>query len=143
MLPRPYSSRSEYVIHATPDQKTPTILLVEDQEVMRDMLARMLGRAGYSVVSAAHGIEGLARLREVNVDLVITDVLMPEMNGIDFLRVLARERPNVRMIALSGADRRARHFKRAMQLGAKATLRKPVTRSDLLQTVQNVIATVR
>lgn len=66
-----------------------TILLVDDDELLCEMLAFYLELAGYHVVQAANGKEGLARLEERQFDLIVLDLLMPEMDGIRFLRQLS------------------------------------------------------
>jgi CheY-like chemotaxis protein len=118
----------------------PTVLVVDDEEVVRDLVSRMLRRAGYHVLCAVHGGDGLRRLRAEEVDVLITDMLMPEMNGIELIEAVRQERPDVKVIAVSGVDSRVRHLHTAMQRGADAMLLKPVARADLVQTVEQVIA---
>lgn len=65
-----------------------TILLIDDDELLCEMLASYLELAGYRVVQAANGNEGLARLAEQQFDLILLDLLMPVMDGIRFLRLL-------------------------------------------------------
>jgi CheY-like chemotaxis protein len=119
---------------------TPTVLVVDDEEVVRDLVSRMLRRAGYHVLCAVHGGDGLRRLRAEEVDVIITDMLMPEMNGIELIEAVRQERPDVKVIAVSGVGSRVRHLHMAMQRGADAMLLKPVARADLVQTVEQVMA---
>jgi CheY-like chemotaxis protein len=123
-----------------PRQAAPTVLVVDDEEVVRDLVSRMLRRAGYHVLCAVHGSDGLRRLRAEEVDVLITDMLMPEMNGIELIDAVRQERPDVKVIAVSGVDSRVRHLYTAMQRGADAMLLKPVARADLVQTVEQVMA---
>jgi CheY-like chemotaxis protein len=118
----------------------PTVLVVDDEEVVRDLVSRMLRRAGYHVLCAVHGGDGLRRLRAEEVDVLITDMLMPEMNGIELIEAVRQEMPDVKVIAVSGVDSRVRYLHTALQRGADAMLLKPVGRADLVQTVEQVIA---
>jgi DNA-binding NtrC family response regulator len=116
-----------------------TILVVDDDEGMRHLLGRMLCRAGFEVVPAFDGEDGLARYRECNPDLVITDMKMPRMNGLELVEALVRENADVKAIAISGIDSQVRHLNAAVRAGAKASLLKPVTATDLVQTVEEVL----
>jgi CheY-like chemotaxis protein len=117
----------------------PSILVVEDEEKMRDLLRRMLERASFTVMTAPHGREALKLFREHPVDLAITDLMMPEMDGFELIRALTAQWPSIRIIAISGADIR---LDMARQLGAKAVLKKPVTGAALVSAVEQVLAAV-
>ena len=71
----------------------PSILVVEDEEKMRELLRRMLERASFTVMTAPHGREALKLFRERPVDLAITDLMMPEMDGFELIRELTRNGP--------------------------------------------------
>ena len=107
--------------------------------VMEDALRRMLERASFTVMTAPHGREALRLFREHPVDLAITDLLMPEMDGFELIRELTAQWPSIRIIAISGADIR---LDMARQLGAKAVLKKPVTGAALVSAVEQVLAAV-
>jgi CheY-like chemotaxis protein len=115
----------------------PSILVVEDEEKMRELLRRMLERASFTVLTAPHGREALKLFRERPVDLAITDLMMPEMDGFELIRQLTAQWPSIRIIAISGADLR---LDMARQLGAKAVLKKPVTGAALVTAVEQVLA---
>ena len=108
--------------------------------MMRDLLRRMLERAGFSVVTAVDGLQGLERFRGGGVHVMITDMMMPEMDGLELIRILRAERPNLQVIAVSGADDRDGYLRTALNLGAKAVLRKPVGSAELVQTVRRVLS---
>jgi CheY-like chemotaxis protein len=118
----------------------PTILVIDDSADMRELLDRMLRRAGFDVVSAANGRMGLALFKSARPELVITDILMPEMEGIETLRALKQEDPRVRIIAISGVDMTVDYLRMATWLGAAEALQKPVERACLIETVQRVLA---
>ena len=115
-----------------------TILLVEDDELVRTLLRRMLERGGFAVVTASNGRDGVERFRERPVDIVVTDMMMPEMGGDELIRTLRVERPSVRIIAISGVEHP--YLRMALGLGAKATLRKPLQGDRLVETVRRVLA---
>ena len=119
----------------------PTVLVVDDEEGMRALIARMLTRSGYPVLAASNGLEALARMREARIDVVVTDLSMPEMNGLDLIDALTKVRPETTVIGLSGMDHSTRYLKRARLLGARASLRKPVGRADLVRTIERLTAT--
>jgi two-component system cell cycle sensor histidine kinase/response regulator CckA len=79
-----------------------TILLVEDDEAVRSLVARRLAHGGYRVVEAANGREALERLDSNRIDLVVTDVVMPEMGGRELLVALAERMPGLPAIYMSG-----------------------------------------
>jgi CheY-like chemotaxis protein len=115
------------------------ILVVDDDEVMRDLLRRVLERSGYEVVTAIDGRDGVERFRGRAVDVTITDMMMPVMDGIEFIQTLVAEQPSIRIIAVSGVDGWDNYLKTARYLGAKAVLRKPVGSAELVSTVRRVL----
>jgi CheY-like chemotaxis protein len=117
----------------------PRALVVEDDEAMRDLLRRTLERVGFAVATAATGRAALKLFGERQVDLAVTDLTMPEMDGLTLIRELIRVQPSARIIVVSGADS---GHDAARALGAKAVLRKPVALSELAHIAQNVLAGV-
>jgi len=113
------------------------ILLIEDDEILRPVLASVLRRAGYAVIEAIDGKQGIELARIVNPALVITDLVMPET-----IRVLRREGVPA-IIAMSGATAASNYLGMASKLGARRTLMKPFKTEDLLQAVGDVIGTPR
>lgn len=125
---------------SSPSVPPATILVVDDDETMRDLLRRMLERAGYAVVLAANGRDALERLRDQPTDLIVTDMVMPEMDGIELIRKLATERPRLPVIAISGVHDWANYLSMAIRLGAKAAVQKPVSAAELVATVRGLLA---
>lgn len=119
--------------------RTPTILVVEDDENLRVLVARMLSRGGYRALTASHGIEALKSVRTQPIDVVVTDMLMPEMDGTELLRALQTERPGIPVIAMSGIDEWNEWLRIAIHLGAFATLHKPIMAPQLLQIVEQAL----
>lgn len=103
-----------------------SLLVVDDDEANRDMLARRLARLGYTVALAEHGRAALDRLREAPFDLILLDVMMPEMNGYELLDRLKADETlrDIPVIVLSALDETASAV-RCIELGAEDYLPKP------------------
>jgi len=113
------------------------ILVVEDDVSVRHSLVRVLVNAGYEATATASGADGLRLYRENGADLVLTDILMPEMSGTELIRQLKDLAPRLPVIAMSAGER-ARDFEQlgdAHAVGAIGLLRKPFTRDELLAVV--------
>jgi CheY-like chemotaxis protein len=117
------------------------VLLIEDEPGIRHGLVRVLANAGYEVVESASGADGLRLWREQGADLVLTDILMPDTNGIEVILELRREAPTLPVIAMSAGER-ARDFDllaEAQVLGAVSLLRKPFSRDELLAVIESAL----
>jgi two-component system response regulator (stage 0 sporulation protein F) len=117
-----------------------TILVIDDQESIRTLLRTVLEGAGHEVMEAPNGRLGLALYRERPADVVITDIDMPEMNGIDLILELTRAFLNVKVIAMSGALDRETTLDAAKLLGVRFTFHKPFNMNALLKAVQYELA---
>lgn len=117
----------------------PRLLVVEDDGDLRDLLRRMLERAGFDTVGAGNGREALLQLNVEQIDLLITDIAMPEMDGVELMRVVKRDRPDLPIIALSGVEDVMEYRRIAAHLGARVALRKPVNKADLIGAVNDVL----
>src|SRR6185503_13492110 len=118
------------------------VLIIDDDEQVRALLHEILDRAGFEVIEAANGVEGLRLYRAAPVDLVITDLLMPEKEGVETIVELRSEFPQARIIAMSGGGRNAGsdYLPIAMQLGARATMAKPFSRQEVLNAIRDALA---
>jgi two-component system cell cycle response regulator CpdR len=114
------------------------ILLIDDDVDFRTMLRRRLERAGYAVTEAGNGQEGLKQLNESSVDLVLTDIIMPDMEGVEAVMHLKRTRPELKVIVMSGGGRLTpdSYLKLALKVGAFRALSKPFATEDLLEAVE-------
>jgi two-component system response regulator (stage 0 sporulation protein F) len=113
-----------------------TILIIDDEEPIRILLRFALEAAGYEVTEAANGRIGLERYSQKPTDLVITDILMPELNGLDVLLELTREFLNAKVIAISGIGGEKNVLDIAKLLGARRTFQKPFSIPRLLDAVR-------
>jgi DNA-binding NtrC family response regulator len=113
------------------------ILVVDDEENAREALSKILTHDGYDVSSARNGVEALNYLRSKDVELIITDLNMPEMNGMVFLRELNRIHPasNVIMITAYGE---VESYLEALTLGAFEYINKPVKYEELKKIINKI-----
>ena len=111
-----------------------TILLVDDDASLRRVLAHHLTEAGYQVLTAADGKEGLRVFTEQQVDLVITDIQMPELSGLEMMRRISVMSPDVMVLVIT-AHGSIETAVEAMKLGAYDYITKPFNREELLLTV--------
>jgi DNA-binding NtrC family response regulator len=118
----------------------PRILIIDDDVAVRTTVRHLLERAGYQIVEAGDGREGSRMLD--GVDLVITDLLMPEVDGVDLLGMIRREGLTVPVIAMSGGGKvdSKSYLDVAKALGAFATIAKPFELDHLLSTVRDALA---
>ena len=114
------------------------ILVIEDDAAVREGVAKVLSRAGYTVHKGENGREGLAILEREPCDIVLTDIIMPEMEGIETITRIARQYPNLKVVAMSGGGRLGNtdFLKVARQIGAVDTIAKPATAKQLLETIE-------
>ena len=117
------------------------ILIIDDEPQIRSMLTLMLERDGYEVVEAPDGVEGIKAYRQHPADLIITDLIMPNKDGIGMIIDLKKEFPDVKIIAMSGGglNKPDGYLKGAKKLGASCTLTKPIDREEMLQAVRDII----
>jgi two-component system response regulator (stage 0 sporulation protein F) len=113
-----------------------TILIIDDEEIIRVLLRSALEEVGYEVTEAANGREGLELYRRRPADLVITDIIMPELDGLDMLLELTREFLHAKVIAISGAGEEKNVVDVANLLGARQTFQKPFSMPHLLSVVR-------
>jgi DNA-binding NtrC family response regulator len=115
----------------------PLLLVVDDDPAICDMLEQMLTDAGFDVNTATDGQNASLSIGDRVVDLVLTDIIMPERTGIDLIVELRQRRPGLPVIAMSGGGRISREdcLRTARRVGAVAILDKPFTRTQLLASV--------
>lgn len=119
----------------------PSILIIDDDAQILKMLRQILERESYDVTEAFNGKQGLRLYRENPTDLVITDIIMPEKEGIEIIIELKRDYPDVKIIAISGGGRinPEDYLDIAKKLGAHRIFTKPVERKELLNAVRELL----
>ena len=113
-----------------------TILIIDDEQIIRALLRSTLEAAGYEVTEATNGRQGLELYRHRPTDLVITDILMPELSGLEMLLGLTREFIHAKVIAISGVGEEKNVLDAAKLLGARQTFQKPFSMPQLLDAVR-------
>jgi CheY-like chemotaxis protein len=126
----------------TKDGIMASILVIDDDAQFRKMLCKLLEKDGHAVVEASGGQEGIQRYRRSPTDLVITDIVMPDKEGIETIIELRRQFSDVKIIAMSGGGQIGpdSYLDLAQKLGACQTLTKPVDRQALRSAIENVLA---
>jgi len=114
-----------------------TILLIDDEDSVRMVFQVALERAGYLVLTAENGKQGLRLLEHQAVDLILVDIFMPEMDGLELIPLLRKTQPATKIIAISGGSGKMNHLETAKYLGAHDTLKKPFSLQTLLDAVSS------
>jgi two-component system chemotaxis response regulator CheY len=117
------------------------ILVIDDDAIVRRTLTKILEDGGYEVVNADDGLRGMAMFRSEQPDLVITDIIMPDQEGIQTITEMRSAKPDAKIIAISGGGRigNTDFLKIAQQLGAFDALAKPFDPDDLLRRVRRCL----
>ena len=117
------------------------ILVIDDDEQMRVLLRQVMEWAGHEVVEAADGREGTRLQRQHRADLVITDLIMPEQEGLETITALRRDYPGLKIIAISGGGRIGpeAYLPAARELGADRVFSKPFDVRELAETVRELL----
>ena len=116
------------------------ILVVDDEQTVRDALAALLRREGYRVVVAESGHVAVEAIEAFTFNFIIVDIFMPEMNGLETIKVFRSNAPSVPIIAMSGYAAVSGFvdndfFQIAMEFGATCCLRKPFSREQVLDAI--------
>src|SRR5271154_7168744 len=116
------------------------ILVVDDEPQIRCLLVRVLNGAGHTVHEAGNGQEAIRQFRRVRPGLVITDIVMPGMEGIELIRELRQQTRTTPILAISGGGPPL-YLRAATDLGATAALAKPFGAAELLELVDQLLET--
>ncbi|HUT48148.1 MAG TPA: response regulator [Alphaproteobacteria bacterium] len=114
------------------------ILLIEDEDSVRATLRKVLESAGYDVLEAANGEQALRLEESGPVDLVVTDIIMPQMDGFGAIHLLRKRDPELAILAMTGGT--ADYLQAARDHGAGEVLQKPFDNKTLLDTVSGLLA---
>ena len=117
------------------------ILIIDDDSGFRKMVRFMLEREGYDVVEASDGNEGIETYHQEKVDLVITDIFMPEKEGIETIIELRRDNPDIKIIAVSGGGWKGDFdaLKIAEAFGVQKAFEKPFERKEIIKTIKELL----
>ena len=118
----------------------PTILVIEDDPMASRLVALMLGNAGYQVVSASNGLQGLEMAQDSPPDLILLDLMLPGPDGFDVLSQLRTE-PRTASVPVIVVSSKSQHTDKqtAASIGANAYLTKPYKRAELLETIRSLL----
>ncbi|MCP4714066.1 MAG: response regulator [Deltaproteobacteria bacterium] len=118
-----------------------TILVIDDDKIIRELITLILESADHTVITAQDGTSAFKCYADRKVDIVITDILMPDMDGIEVISGLKKKDPNVKFIAISGGGsiNSNNYLKTAKLLGVKYVFQKPFDADDILQAVNALL----
>lgn len=131
----------------------PSILLIDDDEDVRDAVKKVLQRSGYDVAAVSSGEDGIKEAKSRNFDVVITDIIMPGMNGVDAIKKIRKLLPQVRILAISGggnfgssaykpeAITTTAYLQAAAEAGADGILTKPFEKKELIERLDQLFET--
>jgi DNA-binding NtrC family response regulator len=117
----------------------PRILVIDDEEIVRVSCKKCLTPEGYDVDVAANGIEGLAMTENNRYDVILTDLKMPDMDGMEFLTKVKERHPDTKVIMITGYST-VEHAVRAMRMGAYNYIEKPFTPDALVEAVREAMS---
>lgn len=131
----------QYILFAKLKHKMAYILLVEDDQDLRAMLKSSLEKNRYTVIEASNGREAMQKFKPLLTDLVITDLLMPEQDGIGLIMELKKIKPEIKVIAISGGGKAgpSNYLSIAETLGADAVFAKPFSLTSFIEKVSSII----
>jgi CheY-like chemotaxis protein len=119
----------------------PGILIVEDDNELREMLKTALLRRKYTVMEASNGREAIIRIKPFITDLVITDLIMPEEDGLKVILKFKEIKPAIKIVAISGGGKAGPggYLNLAKALGADAVFSKPFSTNDLIAKIEDLL----
>ncbi len=117
------------------------ILVVDDDDLIRDLIYEILEPNGYQILLADNGNKALEILDQEEVDLIITDIIMPDKEGIETIIDIKKKLPRAKIIAMSGGGQldANSYLSIAKKLGVKATITKPFDPAKLIRTIEEVL----
>ena len=117
------------------------ILIIDDEPHILLMLKKMMEQSGYETDLAANGNEGIERFRKSQADLVITDIIMPEKEGLETIREMRRIKPDLKIIAMSGGGKVSadNYLEIAKIFGAARVIAKPFTKKEMVSAVRELM----
>jgi two-component system, cell cycle response regulator CpdR len=130
-----------------------SVLVIDDETDVRDGIKRVLDRAGFSVRAVDNATDAMLELKRLAADVVITDIIMPKLSGVDAIESIVRDFPMTRILAISGGGNfdvttyqstaltTTTYLAAAKQAGAHAILTKPFESRELIEAVNQVMGT--
>jgi len=118
------------------------ILVIDDEPYILMMLKKMLEKAGHEVDMAVNGEEGMELFNKYHADLIITDIVMPEKEGLETIRELKKKHPKLKVIAISGGGRvdSKEYLDSARLFGASRIFKKPFKQKEIINAVEELLS---
>lgn len=118
-----------------------TVLVIDDHRPFLEMMSQVIRREGYDVMEATDGAEGLRLCEKQPPDVVVTDILMPEKDGLEAIRDFKRDYPNMKIIAVSGGGSSVQidYLPLAKKMGADSVLHKPIEPAEMIEALKGIL----
>jgi CheY-like chemotaxis protein len=118
------------------------ILIIDDDDLFRGMTKKLLEKSGYTVAEASDGQSGLKVAAEMSPDLIVTDIIMPNMDGLETITALRKNEPTMKIIAVSGGGRIAStcYLPTAKVMGAHKSFDKPFDHNEFLEAIKELLS---
>ena len=113
---------------------------MDDEGATLGIMEAVLAKAGYAITACSNGKQGIDAFRKNQFDLVITDISMPVINGLEVITLIRKENAEVPIIAISGAERSSSFLSMADYYTADVTIEKPINAQELIEAVKNALA---
>ena len=122
-------------------EKNKTILVIEDEILLRSLMRKGLEKKGFNVLEAVNGCDGVDIFEKEKPSLVVTDMLMPDKEGMQTIQELRQIDPNVKIVAMSGggSTKNMAFLEMAERVGANATIAKPFKPQDLFNIIEGLL----
>lgn len=116
------------------------VLVIEDEKAVRKLVGRMLESRDHTMIEASDGVQGLQAFQEEKPDVVVTDIIMPNADGLEVIRKIMEWEPEAKIIAISGGGRveERTYLNYAKKFGAQAILAKPFEPDELLSLIESL-----
>ena len=123
----------------------PIILVVDDDPEIRSTLKKLLELSGHEIFTAESGLAAIDSLKHIQVDLMITDIVMPDQDGLECMKLARQANPDLPIIAMSGGGqlRTENYLRLAMAFGADEVLQKPFDTSSLLEAIKRTLGDLK
>jgi len=120
----------------------PKILIIDDEALIRKMLKKFLEMNGFQIIVAENGSKGIALFNAHHPDLIITDIIMPEKEGLEIIQEIRKTNPHIQIIAISGggAVDPELYLDLAKKFGAQHSFSKPIDNEKLLRTIKKILS---
>ncbi len=123
------------------NSQKPLILVVDDSKIQNNAVCEMLKKNNFETIKALDGLEGLDKIESNDVSLIISDILMPDYNGVDFLNMIKTVHPDIKLLVMTSLETADDYFKQATEIvGEEYIVHKPFTEEQIIARVRKLLS---